>query len=103
MTSRQGDTFPAAGDFAGLMHVAYLQPRLDQVKPRWIPATVLLRKLREFGYSGGASQLKALPTSLKQVGRDAVQAAVCRRIAIGTALHQMPNASIRAIIRSNTS
>lgn len=40
-------------------HVAYLQLRIDQAKPRWIPATVLLRELRERGYEGGISQLKA--------------------------------------------
>ena len=28
-------------------HVAYLQLRIDQASPRWIPAAVLLRELRE--------------------------------------------------------
>ncbi len=36
----------------------YLQARIQAAKPHWIPATVLLRELRERGYSGGLSQLK---------------------------------------------
>ncbi len=37
----------------------YLQERIEQARPRWIPATVLLREIRERGYTGGISQLKA--------------------------------------------
>lgn len=48
-------------------HVAYQQLRIDQARPRWIPATVLLRELRELGYEGGISQLKAWLAPLKQV------------------------------------
>ena len=36
---------------------AYLAERVEQAKPRWIPATVLLREIRERGYEGGISQL----------------------------------------------
>jgi transposase len=38
---------------------SYLRSRVEQARPRWIPATVLLREIRERGYSGGISQLKA--------------------------------------------
>lgn len=32
--------------------------RVAAARPHWIPATVLLRELREAGYEGGISQLK---------------------------------------------
>ncbi len=38
---------------------AYLSERIAQARPRWIPATVLLREIRGLGYTGGISQLKA--------------------------------------------
>lgn len=44
----------------------YLQERVDQARPRWIPATVLLREIRERGYMGGISQLKAWLVPLKK-------------------------------------
>ena len=44
----------------------YLQTRIAHAQPEWIPATVLLRELRERGYSGGISQLKAWLTPYKQ-------------------------------------
>src|SRR5438067_2027201 len=37
----------------------YLHGRVDHARPRWIPATVLLREIRERGYDGGISQLRA--------------------------------------------
>ncbi len=37
----------------------YLLARIEQARPRWIPATVLLREIQERGYPGGISQLKA--------------------------------------------
>ena len=37
---------------------AYLSERIEQARPRWIPATVLLREIGERGYDGGISQLK---------------------------------------------
>jgi len=43
----------------------YLQQRVQQAKPRWIPATVLLREIQERGYEGGISQLKAWLAPLK--------------------------------------
>jgi transposase len=45
---------------------AYLQERIEAARPRWIPATVLLRELGERGYSGGISQLKAYLAPLKR-------------------------------------
>lgn len=44
---------------------AYLHERIAQARPRWIPATVLLREIRERGYVGGISQLKAWLVPLK--------------------------------------
>jgi transposase len=38
---------------------AFLQERIAQARPEWIPATVLLREIRSAGYEGGISQLKA--------------------------------------------
>jgi len=43
----------------------YLRERVAQAKPRWIPATVLLREIAERGYTGGISQLKAFLAPLK--------------------------------------
>lgn len=37
----------------------YVLERVAAARPHWIPATVLLRELREAGYEGGISQLKA--------------------------------------------
>ena len=46
--------------------VEYLQERIDQARPDWIPATVLLREIQERGYHGGISQLKAHLAPFKQ-------------------------------------
>jgi transposase len=40
-------------------HKEYLSARVLQAKPRWIPATVLMREIQERGYRGGVSTLKA--------------------------------------------
>jgi transposase len=40
-------------------HMGYLAARVDQARPRWIPATVLMREIQERGYRGGISTLKA--------------------------------------------
>jgi transposase len=45
---------------------SYLRERVEQARPRWIPATVLLREIRERGYGGGISQLKAWLAPLKK-------------------------------------
>jgi transposase len=44
----------------------YVEERIEAAKPRWIPATVLLRELQERGYEGGISQLKAFIAPKKQ-------------------------------------
>jgi len=44
----------------------YLRQRVEQARPRWIPATVLLREIGERGYDGGISQLKAWLAPLKR-------------------------------------
>jgi transposase len=46
---------------------SYLQERIEQARPRWIPATVLLREIAERGYDGGISQLKAWLVPMKSV------------------------------------
>jgi len=45
---------------------SYLRERVEQARPRWIPATVLLREISERGYGGGISQLKAFLAPLKR-------------------------------------
>lgn len=50
----------------------YVRERVTAARPDWIPATVLLRELRERGYAGGISQLKAYLRPLKQVRPDPV-------------------------------
>jgi transposase len=44
----------------------FLLERVEQARPRWIPATVLLREIRERGYAGGISQLKAWLAPMKR-------------------------------------
>ncbi len=46
---------------------SYLQARVEQARPRWIPATVLLREIRERGYTGGISQLKVWLAPFKKI------------------------------------
>lgn len=48
----------------------YLNERVCQARPTWLPATVLLREIRERGYRGGISQLKAYLAPLKPVKND---------------------------------
>ena len=43
----------------------YLQSRIEAAHPGWIPATVLFREIRERGYRGGLSLLKAHLAPLK--------------------------------------
>ncbi|GMU44954.1 MAG: hypothetical protein AMXMBFR25_29400 [Lysobacterales bacterium] len=45
---------------------AYLLERIEHARPRWIPATVLLREIAERGYTGGISQLKVFLAPLKK-------------------------------------
>ncbi|NKQ12723.1 IS21 family transposase [Pseudomonas sp. SST3] len=43
----------------------YLHQRIDAARPHWIPATVLLREIREQGYQGGYSILTSFLLALK--------------------------------------
>lgn len=45
---------------------AYVAERVEQARPRWIPATVMLREISERGYEGGISQLKAYLAPMKR-------------------------------------
>ena len=40
--------------------------RVEAARPKWIPASVLLREIREQGYPGGVSQLRAYLAPLKR-------------------------------------
>ena len=51
---------------------SYLNERIEQAKPRWIPATVLLREITERGYAGGISQLKAWLAPMKRIESEPV-------------------------------
>lgn len=62
--SRYGPRAPRARKLDAF--TAYLQQRVEQARPRWIPATVLQREIAELGYDGGISQLKAWLAPLKQ-------------------------------------
>lgn len=47
-------------------HKAYLLERIAAARPHWIPAVVLLREIRERGYTGGLTQLKVYLTPHKR-------------------------------------
>src|SRR5689334_9455384 len=50
----------------------YLLERIAAARPQWIPAVVLLREIRERGYKGGLTQLKAFVNPHKQAPVDPV-------------------------------
>jgi transposase len=50
----------------------YLGARIEQAQPRWIPATVLLREIRDRGYDGGITQLRDWLLAMKQPQPDPV-------------------------------
>lgn len=50
----------------------YLNQRVEAARPQWIPATVLLRELREHGYHGGISILKTYLAPMKQAPAEPV-------------------------------
>jgi transposase len=50
----------------------YLLERIEQARPRWIPAPVLLREIQERGYAGGISQLKAWIAPFKRIESEPV-------------------------------
>jgi transposase len=49
-----------------------LHRRIEQARPDWIPATVLLREIQDAGYAGGISQLKAYLAPFKRAQPDPV-------------------------------
>lgn len=53
-------------------HQAYLLERIAAARPRWIPAVVLWREIRERGYQGGLTQLKVYLRSHKKVAPEPV-------------------------------
>ena len=53
-------------------YLEYLRERVEAAEPHWIPATVLLREIRERGYEGGISQLKAYLAPFKATKDDPV-------------------------------
>jgi transposase len=53
-------------------YAAYLNGRIQAARPQWIPATVLLREIRERGYVGGISQLKHYLAPFRQRKADPV-------------------------------
>jgi len=48
----------------------FLQERIAQAQPEWIPATVLLREIQAAGYEGGISQLKTYLAPFKVIPPD---------------------------------
>lgn len=69
-TVRYGPRQPRPGKLDP--YKAFLQERIGQARPDWIPATVLLREIRAAGYDGGISQLKAYLAPLKAVAPEPV-------------------------------
>jgi transposase len=51
---------------------AFLRERVDAARPHWIPAIVLLREIREQGYTGGYSILTSFLLTLKSKVNEAV-------------------------------
>jgi transposase len=47
-------------------YVEYLLGRVEAARPKWIPAAVLLREIRERGYAGGITQLRDYLAPLKR-------------------------------------
>src|SRR5262252_895662 len=47
-------------------YISYVLSRVEAARPKWIPASVLLREIREQGYPGGVSQLRAYLAPLKR-------------------------------------
>lgn len=51
---------------------AFLRQRVDTARPHWIPAIVLLREIREQGYTGGYSILTSFLLTLKSKANEPV-------------------------------
>src|ERR1700686_4041072 len=69
-TARYGPRQPRACKLDA--YKGFLQERLEQARPDWIPATVLLREIQAMGYAGGISQLKAYLAPMKAIAPDPV-------------------------------
>jgi transposase len=50
----------------------YVRARIEAARPHWIPAVVLLREIRERGYEGGLTQLKAFVAPMKATAPEPV-------------------------------
>jgi transposase len=50
----------------------YLLGRIEAARPRWIPAVVLLREIREQGYPGGVTQLKEFLSTQRRTKPDPI-------------------------------
>jgi transposase len=50
----------------------FLRMRVDQARPRWIPATVLWREINGRGYDGGLTQLKQWLAPLRTIAPEPV-------------------------------
>jgi transposase len=50
----------------------YVLERVEAARPKWIPATVLYREIRERGYRGGLTQLKTYLAPLKRAAPEPV-------------------------------
>jgi len=55
VTQRRAATDRVSRERASSTYRSYLHERIEQARPRWIPATVLLREIGECGYGGGIS------------------------------------------------
>jgi len=55
----------------------YLGGRIEEARPRRIPATVLLREIRDQGYGGGITQLRDWLLAMKQPPADTVVRFLC--------------------------
>jgi len=51
---------------------AYIVKRLKDATPHWIPASVIFREIKGFGYPGGYTQLKDYMHSLKSIKPEAI-------------------------------
>jgi transposase len=69
-TARYGPRSPRACKLDA--YKGFLQERIEQARPDWIPATVLLREIQAAGYAGGISQLKAYLAPMKAIAPDPV-------------------------------
>jgi len=63
---------PRADRPTKLWYKPYILERIEAAKPHWIPATVLLREIKERGYEGGLTRLRSFIFPFKQDNSDPV-------------------------------